>query len=171
MLLQTAACLRPGFVVVRDALASLGGVALLATETGKEDLRLTTPDGAFFVVEVKGASGSLKVDDLRQAAHWRVGATSDETPEVRALVVSNPLRMIAPALRIESESFPHSCMERANTLGVAVLSTRQIYEALRREQTGESDAPASLWRALADCRHSLVDFPLFTTPDQATDER
>jgi hypothetical protein len=150
-------------VVVSRALASFGADVATPADGGIEDLRMTTPDGeTLYVVEVKGATGSLKVENLRQAADWRLRAVEAGFMDARSLVIANPMRRVDPAIRQADESFPHSCMAATGALQVVVISTRQIYEIIRRAQSGDAAAHDEFWTALASTTHGLVDLAEFT---------
>jgi hypothetical protein len=147
--------------IVFNAVAELGATASRPRREGTQDIDLTTPRGSTFVVEVKGATGSLKVANLRQAADWRLRAIEHGARGVRSLVVANPLRGLDPRSRSAAESFPTACMEAATPLEVTVVSTRQIYEALRHKQLGDDPQVESFWTAIEVQDHGFALFPEF----------
>ncbi len=151
--------------VVAAALAELGGTTTAPVVEGIEDLDLITPSGVEFVVEVKGTSNSLKVANLRQVVDWWTRAIAGgANPGTRKLVVSNPLRLESMDSRASSDCFPHNCMAVAETLGVVVLSTRQIYEAIRQLQLGIPSAREDYWSSIEATGHGLVATAEFAPP-------
>jgi hypothetical protein len=148
-------------VVAEAALRELGGRTALPSEGGIEDLRLETPGGTRYVVEIKGSTGGLKLDNLRQVVDWRTAAIAHGADAgTRALVIANPFRLVAPEARLVSECFHPNVLGRAEALAVVVLSGRQLYEAIRGVQSGESPEDR-LWVTIEGTPYGLVDLPEF----------
>ena len=124
--------------VVRDALRQLGATVEDPKEKGREDGRLTYPPERRGMLEVKGRRATLRLSDVRELDQW-----------VRDEIVDWPSKGILIAC-LQNETppgerrdlFPDNCVAFAERTDICLMTTTQLYEALRRHQLGELDADA-----------------------------
>jgi hypothetical protein len=126
--------------VARDALAELGADVSEPVAQGIEDGRLTDPSGRPAMLEIKGRAGPIGLDDVRQLSGWMTNAIADEQWEGKGLLVANPRRSEPPHER--KDHVAPNALAFAQRIGVAILLTTQIFEALRLHQLGEFDNEA-----------------------------
>lgn len=140
--------------IVRDALRKMGARVEDPEVAGIEDGRLFR-DGRAAVVEIKGRDGVIKQNDVRQVVQWASDAQLQDGISYKPLIVGNPY--CATRLEERKEPLTGNAKSYAENGGVALLTTVQLYEALRKKQLGELDEDA-FWDAVFDA-NGLVDLP------------
>ena len=106
-------------------------------------------------MEIKGKGGKLSVDDVRQLGHWVQDAQAYESWEGKAILIVNAL-LAEPPVQRDAEVGPKA-EEFAKTIDAAIVTTQQLYEAVRRSQAGELDGNA-FWSTIFNSR-GTVDLP------------
>ncbi len=96
----------------------------------------------------------MGVENVRQLQGWALDAMS-EGWEGKTILVANAHRDVAPDARPGSTA--DNAARFAERTGAAIVTTVQIYEALRQQQIGDYDA-AGFWDALFDA-DGLVQLP------------
>lgn len=151
--------------VVRAALAELGATVSEPAQPGIEDGRLTDPAGRDGLLEIKARSGPLKVDDVRQVVDWmsRAGAELAEGYAGKGIIVANTGLAQESARR--SNPVAPQAMKLAERQDVCILTTPQLYEALRQHQLGELDKDR-FWNSIMTTAGAseLPELPLLAEP-------
>jgi hypothetical protein len=127
--------------VVRSALRELGAEVSASDHEGIEDGLLSYGD-QFAVIEIKGRTGPIKQDDVRQVVQWASDARLRDGRDYKPIIVGNPHCDLAPSDR--GEPLAPNASTYARNGGVVLLKTVQVYEALRRKQEGAFD-PDNFW--------------------------
>jgi hypothetical protein len=133
--------------VVRDALADLGGDVTIP-EAGREDAQVRSPQEHEFVVEIKGRRGALKRADVRQLGEWilRAEEAHAEGWAGTGLLIHNAFSGDAPAER--GDPYANQTLEFAKRLGLTLMTTTQLFQALCDVQVGRLTAD-QFWEAAA----------------------
>jgi hypothetical protein len=97
------------------------------------------------VLEIKGRTGPIKQDDVRQVVQWATDAQLRDGIAYKPIIVGNP-HCDLPLDQRGATLAPNAATYAANG-GVAVITTIQLFEALRRKQAGTFDA-ASFWNTV-----------------------
>lgn len=128
--------------VVRDALRELGAkIDDPPIKENREDGRLADPTGRKAMLEIKGRTKSLKLEDVRQLDQWvRDALLSEENWEGKGILIANTYCGQPPELR--GEPFPPNCIEKAKIAHQCLLTTTQLFRALCSHQLGELDVVA-----------------------------
>lgn len=144
--------------VVHDALRELGADITRPETSGGNDGHLIEPAGRRGVLEIKGKSGVIGVRDMRQLRHWVTQAeTDDPGTDFKGLFVANAHRDAPVDER--SESYDINAAKLASRWGLALITTTQLFQALRNDQKGELDREA-FWDAVFDANGIVtVDDP------------
>jgi hypothetical protein len=149
-------------LVVHAAFEYLGAT-LEAPTVAREDGRLVDPSGRRAILEVKGIKAAVGVEHVRQLQGWALDAIADGW-EGKAVLVVNAHRAFAPDAR--PEPVADSAEKFAVRTGTAIVTTSQIFEALRQRQLDESNA-SEFWDAIfqADgcCSHPAIAFESSST--------
>lgn len=141
--------------VVRDVLRSLGArVEELAVE-GIEDGLVFYGELAA-VLEVKGRRHQVKQDDVRQVSQSAADAKLRDGREYKPLIVANAYAETHPDER--GDPIAPNAKTFAVNGGVAILTTVQLYDALRRSQAGGFDVE-SFWRSVFNAE-GLAELPV-----------
>jgi hypothetical protein len=122
--------------VVRDALRALGARVVVPERAGVEDARIYFGDRAA-AVEIKGTKNAIGLEHVRQVAQWANDAKLDDGREHKALIVGNPF-CERPLGERENPLAPNAATLARNGR-VALVTTSQLYEALRKQQAGSFD--------------------------------
>jgi hypothetical protein len=141
--------------VVREALASLGASVTVPEQAGLEDGRLVDSAGRAAMLEIKGKTGALGVEDVRQLDGWIRNAMADEGWEGKGVIVAN-LKLSEPPDTRDEVVAPNA-LTFAKRVEIGILTTPQLYEALRRDQEGTLDRH-EFWEAVFSA-NGLVGLP------------
>jgi hypothetical protein len=129
--------------VVRDALRELGAtVSDPPLKENREDGRLTAPAGQIGMLEIKGRTKSLSLDDVRQLDQWVRDALFQENLESKGILIANMYCGHPPELR--NNPFPPNCVDRAKRANLCLITTTQLFRALCSYQREELDV-AEFW--------------------------
>jgi hypothetical protein len=126
--------------LVYDALRKLGGVVRPPSRAGIEDGRLVDPSGREAMLEIKGNLGPLKVREVRQLYDWTRRAFFDEGWEGKGVIIAN-LKLDQPPVE-RTELYGSEALAAAERSGIAILTTSQLYEALRQNELSTLDSSA-----------------------------
>jgi hypothetical protein len=130
--------------VARDALRKLGAEVQEPEREGIEDgVLLRPPDAA--VIEIKGRKGQIRLGDVRQVVQWAADAEGRDGVTYKPIIIGNPHCEMTPPQR--GEPLAPNALEYARNTNVVLLTTVQIYEALRRHQEGDFDE-ATFWNTV-----------------------
>jgi hypothetical protein len=129
---------------VREALRALGADVRPPNQEGIEDGLLARTEGEG-VLEIKGRKGPIKQDDVRQVVQWAADAKGRDGVDYKPLIVGNAHCEIPPPER--GDPLAPNALDYARNSGVAVLTTVQVYNALRERQEGTFDE-AAFWTAV-----------------------
>lgn len=140
--------------IVRETLRRLGAHVEDPEAEGIEDGTLTRPEG-LAILEIKGRVGPIKQDDVRQVVQWASDAKLRDDIEYKPIILGNPYCEVAPGER--GEPFSPPAKTYAENGGVALVTTVQLYEALRQKQVGELDENA-FWKSIFEAK-GLADLP------------
>ena len=130
--------------VVRETLRALGARVEDPEAEGIEDGKLFRDEGRA-VLEIKGRSGPIKQDDVRQVVQWASDAKLKDGVEYKPLIIGNP-HCDTPLEERREILAPNAAKYAANG-GVAVITTVQLFEALRQKQAG-TFAGARFWKTV-----------------------
>jgi len=130
--------------VARDALRELGAEVQEPEREGIEDGQLLRPPDAA-VIEIKGRKDQIRLGDVRQVVQWAADAKRRDGVTYKPIIIGNPHCGTPPPQR--GEPLAPNALEYARNADVALLTTVQIYEALRRHQEGHFDE-AGFWSAV-----------------------
>jgi hypothetical protein len=121
--------------VVRDALRALGATVEDPATKGTEDGRMEYADLKPMMLEIKGRNKPLPLSDVRQIDQW----VRDELPDhvYKGVLIANLLIESRPRKR--SDVFPPNAVRLAETTGTCLMTTTQLYRALREHQAGQLD--------------------------------
>jgi hypothetical protein len=128
--------------LVQRGLEILGAKVQKPKTKGKEDRRIVDPADRKGTIEVKGRAGSLKIDDVRQAHQWVADRLAYEDEESKGILIANVLKDEDPSVR--KGEFPDNCVKLAQSFGICLVSTTQIFQALVQSQSGDFDG-AGFW--------------------------
>ncbi len=136
--------------LVRDVLLGLGATGQDHEDVGSHDGEFLTPNGTKIVIEVKGVSGSLKLEHSRQLTDWVSTAAfvaEDAEPEpVKGLLIGNAFKA-TPLDERAADDFTVACVVHAQREGHCLITTTQLLDALREVQERTFD-PAGWWEAV-----------------------
>ena len=124
--------------VVRDALRVLGAEVEDPKVKGREDGRLTYTGDKRGMLEIKGRKSVLKLADVRELDQWVRDALIEW--ESKGLLIACLRNEESPEAR--TGLFPDNAAKFAARAGICLMTTTQLYEALRRDQLGELDRDA-----------------------------
>jgi hypothetical protein len=132
--------------VVRETLRALGARVEDPEVDGIEDGKLFR-DEVRGILEIKGRNGPIKQDDVRQVVQWASDAKLRDGVEYKPLIVGNP--HCDKPLEERGEVLAPNAARYASNGGVAVVTTSQVFEALRQKQAGAFDE-AHFWKTVFD---------------------
>jgi hypothetical protein len=130
--------------IVRNTLRELGARMEDPEAKGIEDGKLVRDEGRA-VLEIKGRTGPIKLEDVRQVVQWATDATAKDGTSYKPLIVGNP--HCDKPLQDRGGVLAPNAAAHAYTTGVGVLTTTQLFEALRQKQDGSFDQ-GHFWKAL-----------------------
>jgi hypothetical protein len=131
--------------IVRQALRELGAEVYDPEDPGGDDGRMTDPLGHKYTLEIKGRTGALKIDDVRQLRQWVDDAESLDDRLSKGLLVAN--LWCNDPLNQRERLVPRHQARTAKRWGQCVLTTAQLFRALCDHQRGELDS-ARFWNSL-----------------------
>lgn len=123
--------------VVREALERLGATVASDGEGSGETCRLTDPEGRNAVVTVAGRPSMAGVEEVRDADRWVRDAIAMEQWEGRGLLIVNAHADVPPQQR--RTAYTDEAVELAERFDVALLTTEQLFTAVRDAQRGTFD--------------------------------
>jgi hypothetical protein len=141
--------------VVREALTRLGATVFEPAVPGIEDGRLIDPQGRQAMLEIKGRRGQLKLEDVRQLDGWMRTAIAEESWTGKGLLCAN-LKLEEPPDE-RSDLVAPNALAFAERVGIAIVTTSQLHEALREHETEGFDSKA-FWDSLQSVS-GLVGLP------------
>jgi hypothetical protein len=142
--------------VVRDALRELGAQVEDPKQRGREDGRLTDPDGRLGMLEIKGRSGNLRLTDVRELDNWVRDAMANDNYQSKGLLIANLQCDRDPKRR--TNFIPSNCADAAKLFDIAILTTTQLFAAIVSDQKGELDRNA-FW-AIVFSTKGLCELPI-----------
>ena len=145
--------------VVRDVLRELEARVDDPEAEGIEDGLLFQGKRAA-VIEVKGRDGGIKQADIRQVVQWASEAKLRDGITYKPLIIANP--HCETRLEERGEPLTGNARSYAENGEVGLLTTAQLYEALRQHQLGELDINA-FWNSVFNAV-GIADLPNPHTP-------
>lgn len=130
--------------IVRSTLRRLGARVEDPVTKGVEDGKLFRNEGQA-VLEIKGRDGPIKLVDVRQVVQWADEAKAIDGIEYKRVIVANAY--CEKPLEERGEVLAPNAARYARTSGVSVVTTAQLFEALRQQQDGVFDE-TRLWKAV-----------------------
>lgn len=124
--------------VVRDALRALGAEVEDPKVKGREDGRLTYAGDKRGMLEIKGRKSALKLADVRELDQWVRDALIEW--ESKGLLIACLRSEQSPEAR--TDFFPDNAVKFAARAGICLMTTTQLFEALRQDQLGALDRDA-----------------------------
>ena len=94
------------------------------------------------MLEIKGRTGSLRLSDVRQLDQWVRDAVANEGWRSKGMLIANMHCADPPSQR--QHPFPDNCVRTAEQFGLCLITTTQIFQALREHQRGGVDL-AAFW--------------------------
>lgn len=131
--------------VVRDALRALGAEVQDPKVKGREDGRLVDPAQRNGMLEIKGRTGQLPLKDVRQLDQWVRDALVNEGWKSKGLLIAN-LKIEQPPWERDDVYAPNSVPAAVST-DICLMTTTQLYEALRKHQLEQLDLDA-FWESV-----------------------
>jgi hypothetical protein len=139
--------------VVREALTRLGATVSEPAVPGIEDGRVIDPHGRAAMLEIKGRRGQLKLEDVRQLDGWTRTAIAEEGWNGKGLLFANLKLEEPPDQRLDLVA--PNALAFAQRVGIAIVTTAQVHEALRELETGTFDSEA-FWDTLFSTNGSVA---------------
>jgi hypothetical protein len=130
--------------IVRDTLRELGACVDDPDAKGIEDAKLVRDEGQA-VVEIKGRTGPITLQDVRQVVQWTTDAVAKDGISYKPLIVGNP--QCDKPLEERGEVLAPNAAAHVDNTDVGVLLTTQLFEALRQKQNGIFD-DAQFWKTV-----------------------
>jgi hypothetical protein len=146
--------------IVRAALRELSAEVTQPEVEGIEDGVLNRAEGAA-VLEIKGREAQIRQSDVRQVVQWAADAQLRDGVVYKPIIVGNPFCGTRPDER--GDPLGPNARAYAENGGVVLISTLQLYEALRQTQQGTFDEEA-FWQAIFDST-GTVDLPVPVTAE------
>ena len=111
---------------------------------GIEDGKLFRGEGQA-ALEIKGQTGSINLQDVRQVVQWETDATAKDGINYKPLIVGNP--HCDKPLEAREQFLAPNAAAHADTPALGVLTTAQLFEALSQKQAGSFDE-AHFWEVV-----------------------
>lgn len=146
--------------VVREALALLGGTVTAPRVEGIEEGRLSDARGRQAMLEIKGRKGQLRLEDVRQLHGWIWTAIENEGWDGKGVLVANLKLEENPTDR--TDLIAPNAERFAKEQHIAILTTTQLYEAVRQRQRNSLDE-SLFWEKIFQA-DGLVDLPNLSSP-------
>ncbi|HTS17520.1 MAG TPA: hypothetical protein VMP11_08100 [Verrucomicrobiae bacterium] len=125
--------------VARDALRELEAKVDDPLKKGREDGRLIDPRGRRAILEIKGRTGTLRLDDVRQLRQWADDAVVNEAWTGKGILIAN--LCCGEPLERRRDLFPDNCKKVAEQFNLCLMTTTQLFHALCEHQEGRLDLP------------------------------
>jgi hypothetical protein len=122
--------------VVRDALATLGAEVEVRPRD-REDGRIRVPLQPVGIIEIKSHKSAVSIRDIRQVQHWVSDAIADENLECKGILIANAF--VDTPLYERTRACEENAARVASRFEVAILTTSQLFFAIRQQQRGELD--------------------------------
>ena len=154
--------------VVRDALRELGAIVCdPPLKENREDGRIRTPVGQIGMLEIKGRTKSLNLDDVRQLDQWDRDALFKEKLESKGILIANMYCGQPPEHR--DNPFPDNCIDGAEIGNLCLMTTTQLFHALCSYQRNELDV-AEFWNTVfaTNGKCSLPELELLDSEQSST---
>jgi hypothetical protein len=97
------------------------------------------------MLEIKGKGGQVGLEDVRQLSGWMQDALAEEGWQGKGILVANAKLRDPPADRVDLVG--PNALTYARNIQVCIVTTGQLYEALRQDQNGSLDRDA-LWQTV-----------------------
>jgi hypothetical protein len=130
--------------LVHDAFRELGATVDECPKD-REDGRLVDPSGRRAIIEIKGRTGAAKLADVRQLHHWVGDAIADEDWDGKGILVVNAFA--DDPISERGEPFPTNSLRAAIRFDQCLITTTQLYTAIRAKQRGEFDV-TEFWKTV-----------------------
>ncbi len=123
--------------IVREVLRELGATVNDPIKgENREDGLLEDPTGREAILEIKGRTKSLSLQDVRQLDQWvRDALFSDNPKDRKGIIIANMYCNVS--LEQRKEPFPANCIDMAKQNKYCLLTTRQLYYAICLKQQNE----------------------------------
>jgi hypothetical protein len=123
--------------IFRESLEALGGT-VKAAKYASEEYILQTSAGEI-LVEVKGNTKSVSLDDVRQLVEYTLHYQRDTRKEGKGVLFGNAWRLIPPDERDTKDKpyFPDDVKRSAARFGIALVSSKAYFAAFCRFLKGE----------------------------------
>lgn len=121
------------------------GASVREAEVAQEDFVIEW-NGLKAVVEVKGHTRTVKVDDLRQLGHYRDEYRIKNGKEIKGILLGNAWRLEHPGRRTGRQEFTRDAIEYATSRGITLVTTTALYDAFCQFLDKQVDGPAVLRR-------------------------
>lgn len=131
--------------IAREALTLLGAEVEEPARRGIEDGRFRLPDGRQGMLEIKGRKGQLTLGDVRQLNGWMADALAAEEWSGKGVILANTQLDRPPHER--NDFIASNALKFARNLGICVVPTPQLFQALHDLQAGRLDQ-TSFWDAV-----------------------
>lgn len=131
--------------IVRDSLRILGAQVEDPHRRGREDGRLIDPSGRSGMLEIKGRGGTLRLSDVRELHDWVSDAVANEGWDGKGLLIANLFNNEPPSER--RDIFPRNAVQTAERFDQCLMTTTQLFRALRSNQRGALDVQ-EFWDAI-----------------------
>ncbi len=138
---------------VTNALQKLGAVVHESDVPGKEDRWFEVEGLGKAAAEIKGHKGSMTTADARQTDDWVQDLLERKGEAMKGVLLGNPYRNDPPDERLDA--WPPDVVRYAEARGIALVTTRELYDALVSAEKGELD-PLEFLRAIYEADGSLA---------------
>lgn len=103
--------------------------------------------GTKAIVEVKGVTKSISLDDLRQLGQYREDYRLKWGAEVKGVLLGNAWRLVHPSQR--QHAFPPNVCQYAEERGITLATTCSLYHAFCRVREGKTKGEEVLGKLLS----------------------
>ena len=126
------------------------GASVTPAQHGQEEY-IIEANGEKALVEVKGVAKSISLTHLRQLSDYLLRHEEEAGTACRGILIGNAWRLQRPEERNSPDmpEFPENVVQRASQLGVGLLPTRVLFEAVRTALIDEKSAEVSLGKIMS----------------------
>jgi hypothetical protein len=121
------------------------GASVHEAEGTQEDFVLEFR-GTKAIVEVKGVTKSISLDDLRQLGQYREDYRLKRSAEVKGVLLGNAWRLVYPSQR--QRAFPPNVCKYAEDRGITLATTCSLYHSFCRVREGKTNGEDVLGKLL-----------------------